>query len=158
MRSQKNFQEISVYALGGTYSLGKHKLITSKHLRNAVSTISTWQKEPLRLRSELQAVSTFIYAVVVAGSSQYASANKIPWDMKCSKNAAPSFGDGARNRRRADDARSSSHDQVAKRSQRPRVLGDCERPRRFRGEPMQFPNWLHPVTLPQTEQECYSGH
>ncbi|KAH8027263.1 hypothetical protein HPB51_003770 [Rhipicephalus microplus] len=67
--------------------------------------------------------------------------------MKCSKNAAPSFGDGARNRRRADDARSSSHDQVAKRSQRPRVLGDCERPRRFRGEPMQFPNWLHPVTL-----------
>ncbi|KAH8021968.1 hypothetical protein HPB51_019612 [Rhipicephalus microplus] len=67
--------------------------------------------------------------------------------MKCSKNAAPSFGDGARNRRRADDARSSSHDQVAKRSQRPRVLGDCERPRRFRGEPMQFPNWLHPVTF-----------
>lgn len=70
--------------------------------------------------------------------------------MKCSKNAAPSFGDGARNRRRADDARSSSHDQVAKRSQRPRVLGDCERPRRFRGEPMQFPNWLHPVTLTAT--------
>ncbi|KAH7931677.1 hypothetical protein HPB51_029705 [Rhipicephalus microplus] len=77
--------------------------------------------------------------------------------MKCSKNAAPSFGDGARNRRRADDARSSSHDQVAKRSQRPRVLGDCERPRRFRGEPMQFPNWLHPVTLAQLHARLHQA-
>ncbi|KAH6940933.1 hypothetical protein HPB50_010439 [Hyalomma asiaticum] len=51
----------------GNNSSGKHKLITSKHPWNTVSTISTWQSEPFRLRAELQAVSTFIYAMVETG-------------------------------------------------------------------------------------------
>ncbi|KAH6934464.1 hypothetical protein HPB50_024536 [Hyalomma asiaticum] len=59
--------EFSIYALAGNNSSGKHKLITSTHPWNAVSTISTWQSEPFRLRAELQAVSTFIYAMVDTG-------------------------------------------------------------------------------------------
>lgn len=38
--------------------------------------------------------------------------------------------------------RNTSREQGAKRSQRPHFLGDSERPRRFRGDPVQFSNCL----------------
>ncbi|KAH6928592.1 hypothetical protein HPB50_017336 [Hyalomma asiaticum] len=46
--------------------------------------------------------------------------------------------------------RNTSREQGAKRSQRPHLLGDSERPRRYRSDPMQFSNYLHPSPSPST--------